>query len=102
AAFQPTGPNVHSDFPLLQRLPPPVTVGTVRYPGIKIHNPRLIRLLETLLHGGTQVGGWTAKQIHHTVLTSFHLALLCKAETNASPRRSRATASTSAQRAEAC
>jgi hypothetical protein len=27
------------------------------------------------LHGGTQVGGWTAKQIHHSVLTSFHLDL---------------------------
>ena len=25
------------------------------------------------MHGGTQVGGWTAKQIHHNVLTSFHL-----------------------------
>src|ERR1700758_2409718 len=74
AAFQAQWLNVHVDFPLLQRLALPVTVGTVRYPGIKIHDPRLIRLLETLLHGGTQVGGWTAKQIHHTVLTSFHLA----------------------------
>src|SRR5205085_7600792 len=26
-----------------------------------------------LLHGGSQVGGWTAKQIHHAVLTTFHL-----------------------------
>jgi hypothetical protein len=26
------------------------------------------------LHGGSQVGGWTDKQIHHTVLTSFHLS----------------------------
>jgi hypothetical protein len=73
AAFQAQWLNVHVDFPLLQRLALPVTVGAVRYPGIKIHDPRLIRLLEVLLHGGTQVGGWTAKQIHHTVLTSFHL-----------------------------
>src|ERR1700757_2488118 len=71
AAFQAQWLNVHVDFPLLQRLALPFIVGTVRYPGIKIHNPRLIRLLEVLLHGGTQVGGWTAKQIHHTVLTSF-------------------------------
>jgi hypothetical protein len=74
AAFQAQWLNVHVDFPLLQRLALPITVGAVRYPGIKIHDPRLIRLLEVLLHGSSQVGGWTAKQIHHTVLTSFHLS----------------------------
>ena len=46
AAFQAQWLNVHVDFPLLQRLALPVTVGAVRYPGIKIHDPRLIRLLE--------------------------------------------------------
>src|SRR6201984_1098188 len=71
--FQAQWLNVHVDFPLLQRIALPVTVGAVRYPGITIHDPRLIRLLEVLLHGGTQVGGWTAKQIHHTVLPRFHL-----------------------------
>jgi hypothetical protein len=25
-------------------------------------------------HGGTHVGGWTAKQIHQAVLTTFHLS----------------------------
>src|SRR5215831_15944555 len=74
AGFQAQWLNVHVDFPLLQRLALPITVGAVRYPGIKIHDARVIRLLEVLLHGGTQVGGWTAKEIHHTVLTSFHLA----------------------------
>jgi len=66
--------NVHVDFPLLQRLALPVTIGTVRYPGIKIHEPRIIRLMEVLLHGGTTVGGWTAKQIHQAVLTNFQLS----------------------------
>jgi hypothetical protein len=66
--------NVHVDFPLLQRLALPVTIGTVRYPGIKIHEIRIIRLMEVLLHGGTAVGGWTAKQIHQTVLTTFELS----------------------------
>jgi hypothetical protein len=66
--------NVHVDFPLLQRLALPVTIGTVRYPGIKIHETRIIRLMEVLLHGGTAVGGWTAKQIHQTVLTTFELS----------------------------
>jgi hypothetical protein len=66
--------NVHVDFPLLQRLALPVTIGTVRYPGIKIHEPRILRLMEVLLHGGTSVGGWTAKQIHQAVLTTFELS----------------------------
>jgi hypothetical protein len=74
AGFQAQWLNVHVDFPLLQRLALPITVGAVRYPGIKIHEPRAIRLLEVLLHGGSHVGGWTAKQIHRTVLTTFHLS----------------------------
>ena len=74
AGFQAQWLNVHVDFPLLQRLALPITVGSVRYPGIKIHDPRVIRLLEVLLHGGTHLGGWTAKQIHHAVLATFHLS----------------------------
>jgi hypothetical protein len=74
ASFQAQCLNVHVDFPLLQRLALPITVGSVRYPGIKIHDPRIIRLLEVLLHGGNTVGGWTAKQIHQTVLTTFQLS----------------------------
>jgi hypothetical protein len=74
AAFQAQWLNVHVDFPLLQHLALPITVGAVRYPGIKIHDARVIRLLEVLLHSGSHLGGWTAKQIHHAVLTSFHLS----------------------------
>jgi hypothetical protein len=66
--------NVHVDFPLLQRIALPITLGSVRYPGIKIHDTRVIRLMEVLLHGGTAVGGWTAKQTHHAVLTAFQLS----------------------------
>ena len=73
AGFQAQWLNVHVDF-LLQRLALPITVGAVRYPGIKIHEPRVIRLLEVLMHGGSHLGGWTAKQIHHAVLTSFQLS----------------------------
>jgi hypothetical protein len=40
----------------------------------KIHDTRVIRLCEVLLHGGTHVGGWTAKQIHQAVVTTFHLS----------------------------
>jgi hypothetical protein len=73
AAFQAQCLNVHVDFPLLQRLALPLTIGTVRYPGINIHDARIIRLLEVLLHGGNTVGGWTARQIHQAVLTTFQL-----------------------------
>jgi hypothetical protein len=73
AGFQAQTLNVHVDFPLLQRLALPITIGTVRYPGIRIQDVRVIRLLEVLLHGGTNVGGWTAKQIHQAVLATFNL-----------------------------
>jgi hypothetical protein len=66
--------NVHADFPLLQRLALPVTLGRVRYPGIQLHDPRVIRLLEVLLQSGLQLGGWTAEQIHEAVCTTFHLS----------------------------
>ena len=62
------------DFPLLQRIALPITIGSVRYPGIKIHDTRIIRLMEVLLHGGNTVGGWTAKQIHQNILATFHLS----------------------------
>jgi hypothetical protein len=74
AGFQAQWLNVHVDFPLLQRIALPIAVGSVRYPGIKIHDTRVIRLCEVLLHGGTHVGGWTANQIHQAVLTTFHLS----------------------------
>jgi hypothetical protein len=74
ASFQAQWLNVHVDFPLLQRLARPVTIGSVHYPGIKIHESRIIRLLEVLLHTGTQAGGWSAKQIHQALLTTFRLS----------------------------
>jgi hypothetical protein len=74
AGFQAQWLNVHVDFPLLQRMALPITIGSVRYPGIKIQDTRIIRLLEVLLHGSTHVGGWTAKEIHQAVLTAFHLS----------------------------
>ena len=71
AAFQAQWLNVHVDFPLLQRLALPIVVGTARYPGIKIHDTRTIRLMEVLLHGGTVVSGWSTRQIHQAILTTF-------------------------------
>ena len=73
AGFQAQCLNVRVDFPLLQRLALPSIIGSVRYPGIKIHDTRIIRLLEVLLHGGNTAGGWKAKQIHSAVLTTFRV-----------------------------
>jgi hypothetical protein len=74
AAFQAQTLNVHVDFPLLQRLALPLTRGTARFPGIKIQDTRMIRLMEVLLHGGTRLAGWRATPIHQAVLTTYALA----------------------------
>jgi hypothetical protein len=74
AAFQAQCLNVHGDFPLLQRLALPITVGTTKYPGIKIHDTRMIRLMEVLLHAGTVVGGWRTSQLHEALLVHFGLS----------------------------
>ena len=47
--------NVPVDFPLLQRIALPITIGAVRFPGIKFHERSRIRLLEVLLHGGNTI-----------------------------------------------
>jgi len=65
---------VHVDFPLLRRRTLPITVGTAKYSGIKIHDTRMIRLMEMLLHSGTIVSGWTARQIHEAILTIFDIS----------------------------
>jgi hypothetical protein len=57
ADFQAELLNVHVDFPLFQRLARPVTVGRSTIPGIKIHDTRMMRLMEVFLHGGPQLAG---------------------------------------------
>jgi len=74
AAFQAQCLNVHVDFPLLQRLALPIQVGKGKFPGIKIHDTRMIRLLEILLHTGTKLAGWRTQQIHEAVLQTYHLS----------------------------
>jgi hypothetical protein len=73
AGFEAELLNVHVDFPLFQRLALPIAVGQSRIPGIKIHDTRMIRLLEVLLHGGPQLAGWRTAQIHRALLAAFGL-----------------------------
>ena len=65
---------MHVDFPLFQRLALPVTVGKTKIAGIKVHDTRLLRLMEVLLHEGTQIHGWRTAEIHHAITTAFGLA----------------------------
>jgi hypothetical protein len=74
AGFEAQALNVHSDFPLFQRLALPITAGQTKVPGIKIHDTRLIRMMEVLLHCGTQIGGWSAAHLHTAILNRFHLS----------------------------
>ncbi len=66
--------NVHIDFPLFQRLALPIQSGRSKIPGIKIQDTRMMRLMEVLLHGGSQLAGWRTAQIHQAVCTAFGLS----------------------------
>jgi hypothetical protein len=74
AAFEAQALDVHVDFPLFQRLALPVPAGVRKMPGIKIHDTRMLRLMEVLLHTGTKVLGWRSAKLHQAILSSFSLA----------------------------
>jgi hypothetical protein len=74
AAVEAQALNVHGDFPLFQRLALPIHAGSARVPGIKIHDTRMLRLMEVLLRAGTKVLGWRTAEIHQAILSSFSLA----------------------------
>ena len=74
AGFEARSLNVHVDFPLFQKIALPVLSGNTKVAGIKIHDTRMIRLMEVLLHGGTQLNGWRSADIHQATLTSFGLS----------------------------
>ena len=74
AGFEAQSLNVHVDFPLFQKIALPVLSGKTKVAGIKIHDTRMIRLMEVLIHGGTQLNGWRSADIHQAILTSFGLS----------------------------
>ena len=74
ASFEAEMLNVHVDFPLFQRLALPITSGRSKIPGIRIQDTRMMRLMEVLLHGGTQLCGWRTAQIHEAILAAFGLS----------------------------
>ena len=74
AGFEAELLNTHVDFPLFQRLALPLSSGTSKIPGIKIHDTRMLRLMEVLLHGGPQMAGWRTRQIWQALQAAFALS----------------------------
>ncbi|PYT33124.1 MAG: hypothetical protein DMG58_08415 [Acidobacteria bacterium] len=74
AGFEAQSLNVHVDFPLFQKIALPIASPKTKIAGIKIHDTRMMRLMEVLRHGGTQLNGWRSDNIHQAILTSFGLS----------------------------
>jgi hypothetical protein len=58
----------------LASLANPTLVGQRRVPGVKLHDDRVIRLLETLLHPAAFATEWTTRELHARVLARHQLA----------------------------
>jgi hypothetical protein len=71
AGHQAENLNVHEEFAFLRRISLPVQNGKVRTPGIRIQDARIRRLLEVLLHAGTEIGGWSSREILRKVQDRF-------------------------------
>jgi hypothetical protein len=58
----------------LAELAKPTLVGHRRVPGLKLHDDRVIRVLETLLHPGAFATDWTTRELHTRILAHHRLA----------------------------
>jgi hypothetical protein len=74
SGFQAECLNVHADFSLLERLAHPIQKGATRVAGIKIHDTRMIRLMDVMLHAGSKIHGWNARHIHQMLLERFRIS----------------------------
>jgi len=66
--------NIHADFSLLERLAHPIHNGSIRVAGIKIHDTRMIRLMEVLIDAGTRIDAFSARRIHQILLERFRIS----------------------------
>ncbi len=62
------------DTGLLANLAKPTIVRQRRVPGLKLHDDRVIRLLDTLLHPAAFAGEWTTRELHARILARHRLA----------------------------
>lgn len=58
----------------LAALAAPTLIGQRRVPGLKLHDDRVIHLLETLLHPGGFVRDWSTRELHARVVARHHLS----------------------------
>lgn len=73
AGLQANALNAHFDFPLFQRLALSITQRNTRIAGIKLHDTRMIRLMETIMHAGACLAGWNCALLHKNIVASFDL-----------------------------
>lgn len=73
AAFQAQTLNSHFKFNFLAEIAQPVVHGKTKIPGIKLHDKRIIRLMEILLHSGGSLGCWKTRDIHNSILKKHRL-----------------------------
>jgi hypothetical protein len=57
----------------LSALAQPTVTGTRRIPGIKLHDDRVIRVLEAALHPGGLLADWTSRDLHARILQRHRL-----------------------------
>jgi hypothetical protein len=50
-----------------------ITAASSASSAAKIHDTRMIRLMEVLLHSGTKIGGWRSAEIHEAILAAVGL-----------------------------
>lgn len=61
------------DTGALADLARPILIGQRRVPGIKLHDDRVIRLLDTLLYNGGLLADWTSRDAHARLLERHRL-----------------------------
>lgn len=61
------------DTGALAELASPIVVGRRRVPGVKLHDDRVIRLLDTLLYNGGLLADWTSRDAHARLLERHRL-----------------------------
>ena len=74
AQFEAQAFDVHVDFPLFQPLALLIPSAHTKIPGSKIQGTRMLRLMDVLLHRGTQLGGWRSRPIQGAVLSAYQLS----------------------------
>jgi hypothetical protein len=57
----------------LAKLAQPTLIGLRRVPGIKLHDDRVLRLLEVLLHPGGFIADWSSREVHARLLCRHRL-----------------------------